>query len=113
MVPNPRRFGADTGGPSRSVQLMVKVSPSEPQEISTRPVSVDIRRERPVFPGVGGKLVEREPDGLRGSRLQAQLGAVHDDTRTNEVGEGRELGVNQVLDLDPFPFVPDEQVLIG
>jgi len=31
MVPNPRRFGADTGGPSRSVQLMVKVSPSVPR----------------------------------------------------------------------------------
>jgi hypothetical protein len=25
MVPNPRRFGGDTGGPSHSVQLMVKV----------------------------------------------------------------------------------------
>jgi hypothetical protein len=29
MVPNPRRSGGDTGGPSRSVQLMVKVSPSD------------------------------------------------------------------------------------
>jgi hypothetical protein len=38
---------------------------------------------------------------------------VHSDTRTNEVGEGRELGLNQVLDLNPLPFVPDEQVLIG
>ncbi len=26
MVPDPRRFGGDTGGPSHSVQLMVKVS---------------------------------------------------------------------------------------
>jgi hypothetical protein len=30
--------------------------------------------------------------GLRGSRLQAQLGAMHGDTRTNEVGEEREKG---------------------
>ena len=39
MVPNPRRFGADTGGPSRSLQFMPKVSPSVPQEMYTRPVS--------------------------------------------------------------------------
>src|SRR6266849_7662716 len=80
------------------------------------PADIDttrIRRERPVFPGVGGEFVEREPAGLRGGRLQAQLRAVHGDTRTNEVGEERELGTNQVLDLDPIPFVADEQVLIG
>jgi hypothetical protein len=46
-------------------------------------------------------------------RIQSQLGAAHDDTRTNEIGEGRELGANQVLDFDPSPFVPDEEVLIG
>jgi hypothetical protein len=28
---------------------------------------------------------------------------VHGDTRTDEVGEERELGANQVLDLDPIP----------
>ncbi len=33
--------------------------------------------------------------------------------RTNEVGEVRELGVNQVLDPDAIPFVSDEQVLIS
>src|SRR5262249_13677967 len=70
------------------------------------------RRERPVLSSVGGKLVEREPDGLRGSCLEAQLGAMDSDTRTNEVGEQRELGVNQVLGLDPVPFVADQQVLI-
>src|SRR5262249_24304335 len=68
---------------------------------------------RAVFPGVGSELVKREPDGLRRGRLQAQLGAMHGDTRTNEVREMRELGVDQVLDLDPVPFVADEQVLIG
>ena len=57
--------------------------------------------------------MEREPDRLRGSRAQVQLGAVQGDTRTDEVGEVRELGTNQVRDLDPIPFVSDEQVLIG
>src|SRR6266478_1651454 len=105
MVPNPRRCGADTGGPSRSVQLMVRASPL-PQLMSTRPAPVD---SAPYFPA----LVESEPDGLRGSRVQAKLRAVHGDTRANEIGEVRELGANQVRDLHPIPFVADEQVLIG
>ena len=109
MVPNPRRFGADTGGPSRSVQLMVRVSPSIPQQTSTRPLSV----ERPVFAGVGGELVEREPDRLCGGGLQAQLGAIHDDARTNEICEMRELGAGQVLDVHTAPVTPYQQVLIG
>src|SRR6267378_1074361 len=96
MVPNPRRVGADTSGPSRSVQLMVRVPPSLPQLTSTRPASVD---KRPVFPGVGGELMKREPDRLRGSRVQAQLGAVHGDTGANEIGEMRELRANQVRNL--------------
>src|SRR5215470_6867246 len=40
-VPNPRRCGGDTGGPPRSVQLIVKVSPSVPQPICRRPASVE------------------------------------------------------------------------
>jgi hypothetical protein len=70
-----------------------------------------ILRQRPVFAGVGGKFVEREPDGLRGCCVQRQRGAARRDTRTKKVGEGRDLGANQVLDLDPFPFALDEQVL--
>jgi hypothetical protein len=64
-----------------------------------------IRRERPVFPGVGGELVEHKPNGLRGSRPQANLGAVHGNTKTNEIGEGRKVRANQVVDLDAIPFV--------
>jgi hypothetical protein len=30
-----------------------------------------------------------------------------------EVGEMRELGAYQILDLDPFPSAPDEEILIG
>jgi hypothetical protein len=58
-------------------------------------------------------FVKREPDGLCGSRFQVEPGAVDDDARTNEVGEVRELGAHQVLDIDPVPFVADKQVLIG
>src|SRR5215470_6180107 len=71
------------------------------------------RRQRTVFAGIGGELVEGEPDGLRGSRIKAQPGTSHDDTRTNEVGEMRELSAGEVGDLDSIPFIADEQVLIG
>src|SRR5262249_24337300 len=33
--------------------------------------------------------------------------------RTNEVGEMRELGVNQVFNINSLPLVSEEQVLIG
>ena len=57
--------------------------------------------------------MEGEPNGLGGSRLQTQLRAVNGNTRINEIAERRKLGPNQVLDLDPVPFFPDEQILIG
>ena len=57
--------------------------------------------KRPVFSSVGGEFVEREPDGLRGSRREAQLGPIDADARTNEIGEVRELGTNQVLGSRP------------
>jgi hypothetical protein len=72
-----------------------------------------IRRQRPVFSGIGGEFVEREPDGLRGSRREAPLRPMDVDPRANEVGEVRELGPNQVSDPNSMPFVADEQVLIG
>jgi hypothetical protein len=34
------------------------------------------------------------------------------DARTNEISEVRELGTNQVFDLDPIPRVAHEQFLI-
>src|SRR5215470_4273336 len=48
-VPNPRRCGGDTGGPSRSVQLIVKVSPSVPQRTSRPPISFE---SAPYFPAL-------------------------------------------------------------
>jgi hypothetical protein len=80
------------------------IAVSPPADIHAAP----IHRKRPVFPGVGGEFVEREPDGLCGNRLQAQLRAVHENARTNEIGEGGKLGANQVLDLDAMPFASDE-----
>src|SRR5260221_12847502 len=65
-----------------------------------------IRRERPVFPSIGSEFVECEPNRLRGCRIQTQLGAARDDTRTNDIGEGRELGASQVRNLDPIAFMP-------
>jgi hypothetical protein len=88
-------------------KIMVDLGP--PADIDATP----IRRERPVFPGVGGELVEHKSNGLRGSGRQANLGAVHGNTRTNEVGERRELSANQVVDLYAILFVSDEQVVIG
>src|SRR5258707_5634651 len=38
---------------------------------------------------------------------------MHDDTGTNEPGEGRELRVNQIPKINSLPFIPDQQVLIG
>jgi hypothetical protein len=39
--------------------------------------------------------------------------APYSDTRPNEIGEMRKLGINQILDLHPPPFVPEKKVLIG
>src|SRR5215470_120186 len=41
VLPNPRRFGGDTGGPLFSLQLIAKISPSRRQPTSTRPCSTD------------------------------------------------------------------------
>ena len=58
-----------------------------------------VNRERPIFSGVGAKLVEREPDGLRRSRVQAKLGVMHAIGGTSEIGRnvraGPELGPQQ------------------
>jgi hypothetical protein len=64
------------------------------------PANIDTtrsRRERPVFAGVGGEFVEREPDGLRGSGAQPQPGAVRSDPRPQKVRKMRELGAAEIL----------------
>jgi len=105
-VPLGRRHGWPLAfGPAHAKDLALGL----PANVDTTPV----RRERPVLHGVGGKLVDREPDGLRGGRLQDELGATHGNTRTDKVREGRELSMNQVFDINSLPLVPNEQVLIG
>src|SRR5262249_41036110 len=89
MVPNPRLFGADTGGP-----IILRPAHYEglslglPADIQT----TRILRERPVFSGIGGKFVKREPDCLRRGCIQTQLRAAHRDTRANVIGEGGRAG---------------------
>src|SRR5215475_3442526 len=85
------------------------VAAGGPADVHTTSIS----RERPVFAGVGGEFVQGEPDGLRRICSEAQFGATNVDTRTNEVGEIRELTANQVIDVNSPPLVPDEQVLVG
>src|SRR5215467_4081791 len=110
VVPNPCRFGADTGGPSRSVQLMVRASPSVAQKTSTRPLSVE---SAPYFPALVASSWSASPTACALAPFQTQLWAIQDDTRTNEIGEMRKLSADEVLDLDSSPLVPNEEFLIG
>jgi hypothetical protein len=110
VLPKPRRFGADTDGPSRSVKLIMKVFARKP------PAYVDpagVHRQRAVFAGIGCQLMEREADRLCTSSFQAQLRAVHSDPRPYKVRKMRELGADQLINIDPLPFITDQQVLIG
>ena len=73
VAPNPRRFGAEMGGPSRSVQLNCgDVANGRPADI----YATAIRRERPVFAHVGRKFAQCKTDRLGGGRIQTQLWAV-------------------------------------
>jgi hypothetical protein len=53
------------------------------------------------------------PTACAEAALRRNLGPRTTDTKANEISEGGELGANQVLDFDPPPFVPNEEVLIG
>jgi hypothetical protein len=110
VVPNPRRSGGDTGGPSRSVQLKLKVSPSVPQSISTRPVSVE---NAPYFLALVASSWSASPMACAEAARKRNLGPWTAIREPMRVGEMRELSVNQVRDLDPVPLAADEQVLIG
>jgi hypothetical protein len=82
-------------------------------EIPANIHTTSICRKRPVFAGVRSKFMKREPEGLRTDRVEAQLGAIQDNARTNQIGEMRELGAHQLLDVNSLPLVPEQQVLIG
>jgi Patatin-like phospholipase len=57
-LPKPCRSGRDTGGPLRSVQLIMKVSPSTRQRTSTRPASTD---NAPYLPAVALMILCCDP----------------------------------------------------
>src|SRR5260370_1427951 len=66
-----------------------------------------------TFPAAPSVRFAPSPEISSRSAGSGASAAGHGDTRANEIGEMRELGANQVRDLDPIPFVADEQVLIG
>src|SRR6266446_2942245 len=109
--------GAEAAPTRRSYGRPIALGPAHregvgvglPGDMDTAP----IRREGPVFPSIGSEFVECEPDRLRGSGFQAQLGAGRDDARTNEICEVRELGAGEVLDVHTAPLTSYQQVLIG
>jgi hypothetical protein len=91
-------LGAESAPLRRRHRRSIALCPTHGQcVVGHSPGNVDaarIGRECAVLPGIGGKLVDGEADGLRGRRVQAQLRALRGDTRPNEVGEVRELGAN-------------------
>jgi hypothetical protein len=110
-------YGAEPAPLRRRYGRAITLGPAHGESVAIGPPADNdmtrIRRERPVFPRIGGELVERQPDGLGGSRLHAQLGAIHDDPRANKICEMRDLGARQVLDVYAAPITPHQQVLIG
>src|SRR5713101_5057362 len=94
----------------REGPLMVRVSPLVPQQISTRPVSVD---SAPYFPALVASSWSASPIACAEAAFKRSMGPCTAIRRTNQVGEVRELGAGQVRDLDPIPFIAHEQVLIG
>jgi hypothetical protein len=70
-------------------------------------------RERAVFPGIGGKLIQRQADTLSSSRSEEQPRTMDQDALTDEIGEVGELGAHQIMYADPVPLILDQQVLIG
>src|SRR5579871_3273170 len=114
-------FNNDSSEPAvlrRGYRRSLALSPAHGERvgIGRPPGDIDptpVRRERPVFSGISSKLVEREPDGLRRSRIQTQPRTLPGNARTDEVAKMRELGTNEIRDLHPRPFVAYEQVLIG
>jgi hypothetical protein len=93
------------------------LSPADREDTAVNPPTyvnvTGVCRQRAVFTGIGRKLVECEPDGLRGDCIQTHLRAVRSDPRPQKVRKMRELGAHQILDINALPLVPDQQVLIG
>jgi hypothetical protein len=59
-------LGAEMGGPSRSVQLILKMSPTVLQQTFTRPLSLE---SAPVCDRIGREFVQCKTDRLDGGRI--------------------------------------------
>jgi hypothetical protein len=71
IVPNQHCFGVHTGGPSRSIQLMARVSPSIFQRTSTRPAPVE---SAPYFPALVESSRSASPIACAEAGLRRNLG---------------------------------------
>ena len=63
-----------------------------------RPAYIDttrIRRERPVLPGIGGELMERQSDGLRSLGCQIDFWSVDLYLRALQVDKWSELKLDE------------------
>jgi hypothetical protein len=65
------RVGADTGGPSRSVQFIVNASPSAPQPICKRPTSVESAQ---YFPALVASSCRASPMACAEAAFKHNLG---------------------------------------
>ena len=82
VLPKPRRSGRDTGGPLRSVQLMVKTSPSSRQRTVTRPASVE---SAPYLPALVASSCSVRPMAWAAAAFRCSFGpstAIRDPIRS-------------------------------
>ncbi len=97
-------YGAEPAPLRRRHGRPIAFGPAHGQRVTIgSPTDIDmtvIRRERPIFSGVGRKLVECETDGLGGCCVQTQLRTMHRDPRPDKIGKEGKLGAHQILDID-------------
>ena len=109
--------GAEAPPLRRSHRWAVALSPTHREGVTVKPPAhvntAGVCRECPVFAGIGRKLMQCEPDGLRCGCVQMQLRTVHGDPRPDKIRKMREVSAYQVLQIGSLPLVPTQQVLVG
>src|SRR5215475_947517 len=95
----------------------VAFDPTDRELVSAQlPVDIDgpaLAGQCTVLTGIGGKLMECHADALCRRGRQPQLRPANRDASADQVGEMRELGADQIVQIDASPVAFDEQVLIG
>src|SRR5260370_28316048 len=71
VLPKPRRSGGRTGGPSRSVQLIAKISPPSRHPTSTRPASDD---SAPYLPALVASSWRARPTAWAAAPISPHFG---------------------------------------